>query len=436
MNKEIKAGKGKAMKVLFISANTEHMNILPLPLGLNCVAVATRNAGHDVRLLDLMAEKDSNMAITDAIESFRPEVIGVSVRNIDDQSMDQPIFLLDKVKKIINHCRTLSNVPIILGGAGYSIFPESALEYLEADMGIQGEGEVAFPALLYRMQRGIDLWGTPGLYLRGRGLQGERQFAKILDELLLPDEKMWSISSPGSDDFGIPIQTRRGCPMNCNYCSTADIEGRTIRKRSPELVIENIVRHVDAGYKRFYFVDNVFNMPLSYAKDLCRKIIDRKLGISWRCIFYPGIVDTELVNLLAMADCREISLGFESGCEQILKIMNKKFHLDSIRCTSEMLRTGGIKQMGFLMLGGPGETKESAEQSLAFADSLDLDAMKITIGIRIYPNTALSKTAVTEGLISSEDNLLFPIFYIVPKLEGWLRETVKTWMEGRPNWTN
>lgn len=422
------------MKVLLISANTEHMNILPLPLGLNCVAVATRNAGHDVRLLDLMAEKDSNLAITDAIESFRPEVIGVSVRNIDDQNMDPPAFLLDKVKIIINYCRTHSSVPIILGGAGYSIFPESALEYLEADMGIQGEGEVAFPALLYRMQRGIDLWGTSGLYLRGRGLQGKRQYAKILDELPFADEKMWSIPNSDDDDFGIPIQTRRGCPMNCNYCSTADIEGRSIRKRSPELVIENIVRHIDAGYKRFYFVDNVFNMPLSYAKDLCRKIIDRKLGISWRCIFYPGIVDTELVNLLAMAGCREVSLGFESGCEQILQIMNKKFNLDSIRCTSEMLRTGGIKQMGFLMLGGPGETKESAEQSLAFADSLDLDAMKITIGIRIYPNTALSKTAVTEGLISPEDNLLYPRFYIVSKLEGWLRKTVSTWMESRPNW--
>ena len=434
MNKEIKASKGKAMKVLFISANTEHINILPLPLGLNCVAVATRNAGHDVRLLDLMAEKDSNLAIIDAIESFRPEVIGVSVRNIDDQNMDPPVFLLDKVKIIINYCRTHSSVPIILGGAGYSIFPESALEYLEADMGIQGEGEVAFPALLYRMQRGIDLLGTPGLYLRGRGLQGERQYAKILDELPLADEKMWSISNSDDDDFGIPIQTRRGCPMNCNYCSTADIEGRLIRKRSPELVIENIVRHIDAGYKRFYFVDNIFNMPLSYAKNLCHKIVDRKLGISWRCIFYPGIVDTELVNLLAMAGCREISLGFESGCEQILQIMNKKFNLASIRFTSEMLRTGGIKQMGFLMLGGPGETKESAEQSLAFTDSLDLDAMKITIGIRIYPNTALSKTAVTEGLISPEDNLLYPRFYIVPKLEGWLRKTVSTWMESRSNW--
>jgi radical SAM superfamily enzyme YgiQ (UPF0313 family) len=422
------------MRVLFISANAEQMNILPLPLGLNCVAVATRNAGHDVRLLDLMAKKDSRPAISEAIESFHPEVIGVSVRNIDNQNMDQPIFLLDKVKIVINDCRILSTAPIILGGAGYSIFPESALEYLEADMGIQGEGEVAFPALLHRLQRGEDLLGKPGLYLRRLGLQGERQYVKVLDELPFPDEKMWSISSSNNDDFGIPVQTRRGCPMNCNYCSTAKIEGRSIRKRSPEFVIENIARHVEAGYKRFYFVDNTFNMPLSYAKDLCRKIIDRKLEISWRCIFYPGIVDAELVNLLATAGCQEVSLGFESGCEQILLVMNKKFNLASIRDTSEMLKAAGIKQLGFLMLGGPGETRESVEQSLVFADSLDLDAMKVTIGIRIYPNTALSKTAVSEGLISPEDNLLFPRFYIVPKLEGWLRERVRSWMESRPNW--
>jgi len=422
------------MRVLLISANTERMNILPLPLGLNCVAVAARKAGHDVRLLDLMAEKDGKLAISEAIESFHPEVIGVSVRNIDNQSMDPAIFLLDQVKKVINDCRTLSSVPIILGGAGYSIFPESALEYLKADMGIQGEGEVAFPVLLDRMQRGVDLFGIPGLYLRGLGLQGERQYAKVLDELPLPDEKMWSITNPDTDDFGIPIQTRRGCPMDCSYCSTADIEGRSIRKRNPEFVIQNLVRHRDAGYKRFYFVDNTFNIPLSYAKDLCRKIIDGKLEISWRCIFYPGKIDAELVNLLAMAGCKEVSLGFESGCEHILRRMNKKFNLASIRRTAEMLRAGGIKQLGFLLLGGPGETKESVEQSLIFADSLHLDAMKITIGIRIYPHTALSKIAVTEGLISQEDDLLSPRFYIVRKLDGWLHETVRRWMENRPNW--
>jgi len=422
------------MRVLLISANTERMNIVPLPLGLNCVAVAARKAGHDVRLLDLMVEKDGKLAISEAIGSFHPEAIGVSVRNIDNQSMDPPIFLLDQVKKVINDCRTLSSVPIILGGAGYSIFPESALEYLKADMGIQGEGEVAFPVLLDRMQRGVDLSGIPGLYVRGLGLRGERQYAKVLDELPLPDEKLWSITNPDNDDFGIPIQTRRGCPMDCSYCSTADIEGRSIRKRNPEFVIQNLVRHVDAGYKRFYFVDNTFNIPLSYAKDLCRKIIDGKLEISWRCIFYPGKIDAELVNLLAMAGCKEVSLGFESGCEHILRRMNKKFNLASIRRTAEMLRAGGIKQLGFLLLGGPGETKESVEQSLIFADSLHLDAMKITIGIRIYPHTALSKIAVTEGLISQEDDLLSPRFYVVRKLNGWLHETVRTWMENRPNW--
>ena len=284
------------------------------------------------------------------------------------------------------------------------------------------------------MQQGIDLLGTPGLYLRGLGLQGKRQYVKVLDGLPLPDEKMWSKPILDTNDFGIPIQTRRGCHMNCNYCSTAEIEGLFIRKRNPELVIENIMRHKDAGYKYFYFVDNTFNLPLPYAKELCRKIIERNMEISWRCIFYPGKIDEELVNLLAMAGCKEISLGFESGCENILRIMNKKFSLDSIRHTAEMLRAGGIRQLGFLMLGGPGETKESVLQSLAFADSLNLDAMKITMGIRIYPNTALSKIAVADGLISPEDNLLYPKFYIVQKIEGWLRETVRTWMGSRPNW--
>ena len=421
------------MRVLLISANTDRINILPLPLGLNCVAVATRNAGHDVQLLDLMAEKDNKLAIADVIKSFHPEIIGIAVRNIDDQNMIPPRFLLDQVKKVTDACRTLSNAPIILGGAGYSIFPESALNYLEADMGIQGEGEVAFPVLLDRIKRRIDLRGSPGLYLRGRGLQGERQYTEDLDQLPLPDVNLWPAYTQG-DDFGIPVQTRRGCPMNCNYCSTATIEGYSIRQRSPEIVVENIAHHVNAGHEKFYFVDNTFNLPLSYAKDLCRRIINSKLGISWRCIFYPGKVDAELVNLLAKAGCKEVSLGFESGFEPILRIMHKKFNLDSIRHTSEMLRAGGIKQLGFLMLGGPGETKESAEQSLAFADSLDLDAMKITIGIRIYPNTALAKLAVTDGLISPEDNLLFPRFYIVQNLEGWLREMVNTFMAKRNNW--
>jgi hypothetical protein len=90
--------------------------------------------------------------------------------------------------------------------------------------------------------------------------------------------------------------------------------------------------------------------------------------------------------------------------------------------------------MGFLLLGGPGETRDSVKESLAFADSLDLDALKITIGLRIYPQTPLALQAVKEGVVEAGDDLLFPRFYMAAGLENWVRETVYSYAEGRPNW--
>jgi radical SAM superfamily enzyme YgiQ (UPF0313 family) len=170
------------MRVLLISANTEKINMSTLPLGLACVAAATQKAGYDVAMVDLMVEKDTRTVLKEAIEGFRPEIIGISVRNIDDQNMENPRFLLDPVKEIVADCRSLSEATIVLGGAGYSIFPESALSFLGADMGIQGEGEVAFPDLIERMEYDTSLSGLSGLYLPGHGLQCKRMFAKNLEK--------------------------------------------------------------------------------------------------------------------------------------------------------------------------------------------------------------------------------------------------------------
>lgn len=90
--------------------------------------------------------------------------------------------------------------------------------------------------------------------------------------------------------------------------------------------------------------------------------------------------------------------------------------------------------MGFLLLGGPEENRKTVEESLFFADSLDLEAMKITMGIRIYPYTDLARTAIKEGVIALDDDLLFPKFYMVPDLDEWLRSTASSWMDGRPHW--
>jgi hypothetical protein len=99
-----------------------------------------------------------------------------------------------------------------------------------------------------------------------------------------------------------------------------------------------------------------------------------------------------------------------------------------------MLGRQQIRRLGFLLLGGPGETRDSVEKSLFFADSLKTEAMKITTGIRIYPNTALHRIAVHEKLITPDDDLLYPMFYIEKGLGNWLKETVGKWVADHENW--
>src|ERR1035441_5348440 len=153
------------MRVLLISANTERTAILPLPLGPAFVAAACRRAGHEMPLLNLMFERDPLAALRKDIEEFRPGAIGISVRNIDDQNMANPRFLLPAAREVVADCRRMSNAPIVVGRAGYSMFPESAPRFLKADMGIRGEGEAVFPELLERLESGTDRYGLPGVYL-------------------------------------------------------------------------------------------------------------------------------------------------------------------------------------------------------------------------------------------------------------------------------
>ena len=151
------------MRVLLISGNREDSGVMtPLPIGLACVAASTAKAGFEVSFLDLLSTPDWRSATQDAITSLLPDVIGLSVRNIDDQTMVSPRFLLAPLKELITLCRSICGAPIVLGGAGFSIFPESMLAYLGADMGIRGEGETALPNLLTWIEK-----GSQGLHLPG-----------------------------------------------------------------------------------------------------------------------------------------------------------------------------------------------------------------------------------------------------------------------------
>lgn len=424
------------MKVLLISANTEQINMPVLPLGMAFVARAAEDAGHEVSQINLMADPEALASLAARLRVVQPDIIGISVRNIDDQVSLHPRFLLKPVKQVVSTCRKNSEAKIVLGGAGYSMFPEHVLAYLGADMGIQGEGEYAFVTLLGKLEKGQDLSVVPGLHHAGRSIANPPEVNKELDRFLFPEsEKHLTSLTPANDEIiWLPFQTRRGCPLNCSYCSTALIEGSHTRKRSAKPVIDALSQYASAGFDHFFFVDNTFNLPRGYAIDLCDRMSAAGLSISWRCILYPGTVNEELVERMAKSGCVEVSLGMESGSDTILKKMNKRFCTEDVRHASDLLEKYGIHRMGFLLLGGPGETRQTVMESLQFVDSLELDMVKVTIGIRIYPDTDLARYARQIGKLSADDDLLSPRFYIEDSMEAWLRKTIKDWMKDRFNW--
>lgn len=409
------------MQILLISKANDTGTLTALPLGLACLGAAAERAGHGVHCFALGSHADCE-TIRHQIERFSPDVIGIGVRNIDDQNMQRPHFMLPSIKDVVTVCRTSSHSPIVVGGAGYSIFPESALEYLGADIGIRGEGEAAFPALLSWLEHGGQSPPPPSTYF-ANGSHTPTRFAPDLDDFPLPEPRLW-LDFHGSAEFRIPVQSRRGCPLDCIYCSTSAIEGRPVRQRSSESLVKWLTTLRQNGFRHLHFVDNTFNLPPSYAKELCRKLIKADLGLDWWAIVYPKWVDMELVELMAKAGCAQISLGFESGSEAMLPLLSKRFTCPEVRTISDAFAGVGIKREGFLLLGAPGETRETVEESLEYADSLHLDGLKITVGIRIYPQTPLASIAVADSLIRPDDNLLLPRFYITPSLRDWLPERV------------
>lgn len=423
------------MRVLILSANTEQINMPVLPIGMAEVAAAVEQAGHNIRIINSMRMESLLKEVYQAVYEFIPDVIAVSVRNIDDQNLENPKFLLPPVKKVIDECRRLSSAPIVLGGPGYSIFPHSVLSYLGGDYGIQGEGEKVFAELLKRIALKTSVADVPGLILPGKTSGLHLQRLRRLDAYPLPLPGVHLLAeAENSDQIWVPFQTRRGCPVNCSYCSTPKIEGSVMRHRSVDLVVRNLEAFITAGYRRFFFVDNIFNLPSSYTEALCDSIIEAGLDISWQAIIYPTRLSKRVVSKMAQARCLGIALGFESGNNNILAAMNKRYTTTEVRKISDMFEQVGISRMGFLLLGGPGETRNSVEESISFAESLNLEQVKLTVGIRIYPDTPLSRQAIEDGIINSNTDLLYPKFYLQPSLDGWLQERINKLVEEKPGW--
>ena len=416
------------MKVLLVSLNREKEPFTAAPLGLALVASALLKAGHEVRASDLLFSEDTNNDLGKVISSFVPGLVGISIRNIESSTE----FLLPAYKDTIDHIKGRTSAPIVAGGPGFSIMPRQALEYLGLELGVVGEGERSSVELAAAVEKGLDLADVPGVCSLREGRYRHNP-SNVIDDMSYIHLPAWELFPSGYDMVG--VQSKRGCSFGCIYCTYPGLEGRRMRLRPPTMVVDELAGIAGSGAEApFYFVDNVFNNPKRHAEGVCREIISRGLKISWGCLANPIGLDRGLVDLMAEAGCQSIEIGADSLSDRMLKKLGKCFSALDVKEAIKTCKDAGMMSMVFLILGGPGEDRDTLKETFDALDAASPDKAFAVGGIRIYPGTPLAVTAVDEGVIRPDDDLLMPSFYVSKGLGDELYGMAEDFFKAHPGW--
>ena len=418
------------MRVMLVYSNRTRLMEPAPPIGLSYVATATKRTGHNVRFVDLMMSREPLADLRAALEAFQPEVAGFSVRNIDNVIAQRTSWHLDEVREMIATVRAHSSARVVLGGPAASILGALALERLNADFVVVGEGETAFPRLLSALEGQCDFSSVEGLCFRAGG----KKFS-------IPPVRRETFGRSGMEQWirwrayeraggTWAVHTKRGCPLECLYCNYPVMEGRRLRCREAADIVDEI-EHVRraVGPRTFEFTDSTFNVPESHAAGICEEVIRRKLRVNLSAAgLNPLTASKNLFTLMRRAGFCSLNITPDAGSETMLCNLRKGFDVETVRRTAELARASGIRCTWFFLLGGPGETRETVEETVSFVEA-NLNWKKfLTIfmtGIRILPGTDLARQALAEKLFGPGHDLCEPVFYCAPGLdEQWVLDSI------------
>src|SRR5438105_2656962 len=303
MTSNVEPTRKKGARVLLVSTNRERQPYPVVPNGLACVASALEAAGHRVRFLDLCFTRDPVVRARKAARDFRPDVIGVSVRNIDNSDAIALRHYTPEARGVLRALRDgAPTAKVIAGGAAFGVAPEALFRDLGVDYAVAGDGERASVALIDALSSGTGttIDALPGLVRERNGTvvftpPGEDA---DLDSLPRPSLHRWIDLARYQRHGGtIPIQTKRGCVYKCIYCTYRNVEGWGYRTRHPELVADEIQElKMKARIRHFDFVDSTFNSPPGHALQVCEAITRRRLRVQLDTTnFTPAAASSELL---------------------------------------------------------------------------------------------------------------------------------------------
>lgn len=418
------------MKLLLISANRERVPYPVFPIGLAFLVDPLQQAGHELRALDLCFEDQPVAAIDRMLAVEQPEAVLISLRNLDNVTWPQSVSYLPYLTRLVAVCK--GRTTVIVGGSGFSLMPVEILADCGADIGVVGEGEELMPQLLHCLETGNDVSGLPGVVLPGAA-----GFIppKPVNAIGNPNRELFDISRYLQEGGMVNLQTKRGCPFGCTYCTYPLLEGQRMRTRPVSEIVSEIKSLVDDhGVDYLYFVDDIFNYPASFLEQLCSALVTDRLRVNWSAFINPDFITPQLLELMQQAGCDAVEFGTDTGSPAMLQSLRKSFTVEQVRSASQLCRAAGIDFAHYILFGGPGETDATVRESFSLMDELEPTAVIAMTGIRIYPRTVLYQTALAEGVIGPETDLLQPVFYLSPAVRDHLAELVTTESMQRKNW--
>lgn len=377
------------------------------PIGLDYIAAAAKSAGLNVDVLDLCLAQDPDKCLKDYFAVRSPQLVGISFRNVDDCFWPSAKWFVPDLAETVQKIKSMTDAPVVLGGVGFSIFPERIVEFTGADFGIRGDGEQATVTLHTALSDGKRFDTVEGLIWRQNGRL--RSNAPAWPEpLSLPTQRNAIDNRAYFAQGGqIGIETKRGCNRRCIYCADPLAKGPKLRLRRTVEVADEIEALMSQGVEVFHLCDSEFNIPREHAQAVSEEFVRRSFGKKIRWYTYMAVVpfDAELAAIMRKAGCVGINFTGDSGCQQMLHTYRQSHSREDLASAIRLCREDDITVMIDLMLGGPGETPYTAGQTIDFIKQIGPDCAGAALGIRIYPGTEMARIVMEEGRCEDNPNL-------------------------------
>ncbi len=419
------------MKILFVQAmSMEDGNPMKVyPIGVVTLATHAKRSGFEVEILDLNMQLDPYGALKSRIQEYQPEVVAVSLRNIDPLA-NKTSSLVPPFKIAVKFIRAmLPDVPIIAGGTGFSLFPERLMSELpEIDFGIAGEADESFMALLHALNTPQ---GIPGVIFRegsnlvqtppSRHFDMRRQYVPADRDLLDPKPYLTDSYVPA-----IGIETQRGCPFNCAYCVYPALQGHGVRAREVDDILDEIeLLHRKFGVTRLHLNDPAVNMIPGHLESICEGLLRRDLKISWGGFFRENMLDN--IELFARSGCECFAFSPDGLTDTALDFLEKGISIDDIIHAAEVSSKTDVISIYHFMVNLPNESESTVKSAKDLISKLyEIHKPRRNLGtiilnnMRIMPGTKIADFALQSGEIGADTDLLYPA-YFNPKPHDILR---------------